>query len=501
MTPTPGDKSDLLFKRLLIIWLLVYFIITVVIELIPYTPKVIIRSVKPQRVVKLLQLPVKEPPISEKQKRLEEEKKRLAEEERRRQEQKKIEEEKKRLAEERRLKEEQKKMEAERRKIEEEKRREEEKRLAEEKKKLDEEKQKLREQERKEEEKRLAEEKKRLEEEKKIAEEQKRIEDQKRLEEERKIAEEKRRVEEEKRAAEEQRRIQEQKRVEEERKIAEEKQRIEEEKRVAEEQRRIQEQKRVEEERKIAEEKQRIEEEKRIAEEQRRIQEQKRVEEERRIAEEKRLAKERDRQIAMSSGLLKTMKDGKKSVDAIVNKEEIQEIVSTPSDRLIQAQQKILPAPASIRDEMKELKGSKGIGDIPQTLAKTQMSGLSGNKELIRIDITYSDNSKTSGEGSLAMHKGRSQESIKDVVTKHRGSLDFIYKKALRNTPTLKGVMIVEFIIAENGDVTSARIVSTTLKDPSFEDQVIKRIQSWKFTPAPNTGDTIVSYPIEFSPL
>ncbi|MBI5096415.1 MAG: TonB family protein [Nitrospirae bacterium] len=99
------------------------------------------------------------------------------------------------------------------------------------------------------------------------------------------------------------------------------------------------------------------------------------------------------------------------------------------------------------------------------------------------------------------VHPRRSQESIKEVVATHRGSLDFIYKKALRNNPTLKGGVIIEFTIAANGDVTGGRIASSTVKDPSFEEQVLKRILTWKFPPLPDSGNTVVSFPIEFSPV
>ena len=459
MIPPSGDRSDVLFKRLLILSLLVYFIFALFIEMIPYTPKIIKSPLRPQRIVKLTEISVKEPKLTDEQKRRQEER---------------------RLAEERRLMEERRRQELEKQRLEEQKRSEEEQR-------------------------RRLEAQKRSEEEKRLADERKHTEEQKRLAEERRAAEEQRRIEEEKRLAEKRQRIEEQKRLEEER-------------RVAEEQRRIEEQKRLDEEKRLAEERQRIEEQKHMEEERRLAEERRRIEEQKRIEEEKRLAKEKNREVAKSSGLLKTMKGGKPADDFIEDK-EISSVLSAPSDKLIQSPQgkpqtagpkertpvqKTIPSLA--KEAEKGLKGSEGIGDVSETLAiKTPSTGLSGERRVADIEIKQIDigegGSGTGEDDTSVVHPRRNQKAIKEVVATHRGSLDFIYKKALRNNPTLKGIVIIEFTIAANGDVTGGRIASSSVKDPSFEEQVLKRILTWKFPPLPDSGNTVVSFPIEFSPL
>ena len=461
MIPPSGDRSDVLFKRLLILSLLVYFIFALFIEMIPYTPKIIKSPLRPQRIVKLTEISVKEPKLTDEQKRRQEER---------------------RLAEERRLMEERRRQELEKQRLEEQKRSEEEQR-------------------------RRLEAQKRSEEEKRLADERKHTEEQKRLAEERRAAEEQRRIEEEKRLAEKRQRIEEQKRLEEER-------------RVAEEQRRIEEQKRLDEEKRLAEERQRIEEQKRMEEERRLAEERRRIEEQKRIEEEKRLAKEKNREVAKSSGLLKTMKGGKPADDFIEDK-EISSVLSAPSDKLIQSPQgkpqtagpkeRTLvqkTVPSSAKEAEKGLKGSEGIGDISETLAiKTPASNLSEERHIADIEIKQVDiggeagGSGTGEDDTSVVHPRRNQKAIKEVVATHRGSLDFIYKKALRNNPTLKGIVIIEFTIAANGDVTGGRIASSSVKDPSLEEQVLKRILTWKFPPLPDSGNTVVSFPIEFSPL
>ncbi len=461
MIPPSGDKSDVLFKRVLIASLLTYFILALVIEMIPYTREVKRGVLKPQRIVKLIEIPLKEPQLSD--------------------EQKKRQEEERRLAEERRLKEERRRQELKRQKTEEQKHREEEKRLVEERKRTEDQKKK------EEEEKRLTEERQQKEEHKKQELEKQKAEEQKRQEEERRLAEERRLREEKKRQETEQREAEEKKRMEEEQQRIEKQRRQEEEQRLAEEQKRIAEQKRLEEEKRIAEERRRIE-------------------------EEKRLAKEKNREVAMSSGLLKTTKGGKKSLDTVVSNEEISSAVTTPSDKLIQTPLgKTQTAPPSPKGVERPLKGSEGIGDVSGTLAKTDTGGFSGKRGVAGIEVKHIDMNETrsstsgknenTGGGDTDIYKPRSKESIKEEIVKNKGGLDFIYKKALRNNLTLKGVVVIEFTIAANGDVTGARIVSSTVKDPSFEDQVLKRIQSWRFPPLPESGNTVVTYPIEFSPV
>lgn len=122
-------------------------------------------------------------------------------------------------------------------------------------------------------------------------------------------------------------------------------------------------------------------------------------------------------------------------------------------------------------------------------------------QEIAIQKIDLDEDNKTSIGADSPVYGKRSSDSIKEVVSAQRGSIDFLFKKALRSNPTLKGTMVVEFTIAENGDVTGGRIVSSTIKEPSFEDQVLKRILTWKFPPQSNSGNTVVFYPVEFSSM
>lgn len=284
-----------------------------------------------------------------------------------------------------------------------------------------------------------------------------------------------------------------------EQKLAEEKKRKEEEERKRQEmeKRRAEEQRRLEEEQWKAEEKIRLQEERRLAEEKRRLE------------EEKRLAKERNREAAMRSGLLKAMKGEKRAVDKIVSNAEIHSAVSIPSGKLITAPPGKTggagppgpPGPNAQTSVRKIVKGSEGIGDVSKTLTKEQLSGLSGQKSRTGIQTSSIKGDAAPPPFSQGAQRERSQASVKEVVNSHRGGLDFIYKKALRDNPILKGTIVIELTIAANGDVIDGHVASSTMKDPGFENQVLKRILTWKFPPYPDSGNTVVSFPIEFSPV
>lgn len=110
--------------------------------------------------------------------------------------------------------------------------------------------------------------------------------------------------------------------------------------------------------------------------------------------------------------------------------------------------------------------------------------------------VSYSQTA-TGGEGK-GLYKPRSRESIKEVLASFNGSIAFLYRKALRDNPALNGTITVEFTIESSGKVINARIVSSTIHDEDFEQQVLKCIQAWRFLSFPKSGTTVIKYPLCF---
>jgi protein TonB len=131
------------------------------------------------------------------------------------------------------------------------------------------------------------------------------------------------------------------------------------------------------------------------------------------------------------------------------------------------------------------------------------ISQLGGKVEGIRL----SDKQTTAVENPIQLKDtegktvGRPYESVAAVVDGLKGWIRFIYNKALRDDPNLKGVVTLEFTITKEGDVTNVSVASTTLHYPQIEDALVKRFKLLKFPATSKGGSVTVVYPITFSPL
>ena len=106
------------------------------------------------------------------------------------------------------------------------------------------------------------------------------------------------------------------------------------------------------------------------------------------------------------------------------------------------------------------------------------------------------------GPGTRAGGSGkasRGSEEIALVFTRNKGAIDAMYARALRDNPALQGKVVLEITIAPSGDITTARIVSSELKDPEFEAKLLARIRLFKFE-AKDVATLTATKPIDFFP-
>jgi len=221
-------------------------------------------------------------------------------------------------------------------------------------------------------------------------------------------------------------------------------------------------------------------------------------------------------EVAMNSGLLKLLKQpsSKAGTDTVPEKKlnkvfsDIKGLNEAPKTAL---GSNIHAAPTE----------SKGIDEIVNKLEKSiQSSKATGGVDALSgsggINPTLGDIRNDIGGGSLTEHKTtavespfqikgyengnspRSYESIAQVVDSYKSGISFLYNKSLRENPTLRGTVTVEFMIAAGGDVLDCRVTSSSMKNPPFEEALVKRILQWKF-PAVPAGDVTITYPIVFS--
>jgi len=194
----------------------------------------------------------------------------------------------------------------------------------------------------------------------------------------------------------------------------------------------------------------------------------------------------RNRQVAMRSGLLKLL--AKKPASTLSSSEKLlhggtlKSVTSTNYG-------------SGLLGSGSDTAGSGGIDDL--------IGELGGKVEGVRL----AEKQNAAVENPIQLKDtqgktvGRPYESVAAVVDGLKGWIRFIYNKALREDPDLKGVVTLEFTITKDGDVINVSVASTTLKYPPIEEALVKRFKLLKFPAAPKSGSVTVVYPVTFSPL
>jgi len=99
-----------------------------------------------------------------------------------------------------------------------------------------------------------------------------------------------------------------------------------------------------------------------------------------------------------------------------------------------------------------------------------------------------------SGKGSL------DKETFRAEIRTHGPEVQSCYQPELDKNQKLSGRVVVQFTIAESGDVTASVLQQTTMNNKAVENCVVGVVRCWKFPPAPGNGIVILSYPFVFTP-
>jgi hypothetical protein len=96
----------------------------------------------------------------------------------------------------------------------------------------------------------------------------------------------------------------------------------------------------------------------------------------------------------------------------------------------------------------------------------------------------------------------RTTEVIAKIIKEQRQPVRDCYDKAQKDLPSLKGDMVIFFILDPEGKVKKIELnqQASTLKAPAVVDCAIKVIQSLNFPPSSRGMETTVNYPYNFNP-
>lgn len=93
----------------------------------------------------------------------------------------------------------------------------------------------------------------------------------------------------------------------------------------------------------------------------------------------------------------------------------------------------------------------------------------------------------------------RTNEELKLVFDRNKGSIYTLYNRALRQDSTLQGKVVVKLTIAPTGQVIDCQLVSSELRSPELERKLLVRIKQFDFG-ARNVETMVVTWPIDFLP-
>ncbi len=98
----------------------------------------------------------------------------------------------------------------------------------------------------------------------------------------------------------------------------------------------------------------------------------------------------------------------------------------------------------------------------------------------------------------MTLSGGLSREAVVETVRQHLPEVEKCYEIALQRDPSLKGGMILKFVLDAKGTVQKVQIISSEMASTDLEACLKERLKAWKF-PSLTEGNTAeVTYPFTF---
>jgi len=89
-------------------------------------------------------------------------------------------------------------------------------------------------------------------------------------------------------------------------------------------------------------------------------------------------------------------------------------------------------------------------------------------------------------------------EDVHAVIHEHLSPIRGCYQEQLTRNPNLYGKVVVKFVIAKDGSVSSAKINSTSMNNPLVESCLCQEFMTMRFTRPVGGGIAVVTYPFVF---
>ncbi len=145
--------------------------------------------------------------------------------------------------------------------------------------------------------------------------------------------------------------------------------------------------------------------------------------------------------------------------------------------------------------------GSTSGGINTSRLSRNTGGAALSGRETTKVSGPVANLGKGDGSGTgSGSSSGRSDESVRKVFDRNKGSIFSIYNRALRKDPALQGKVTIKLVIEPSGAVSSVKLVSSELNNPGLESKLIARIKLVNFG-AEDVSRTTVNYSFDFLPF
>jgi TonB family protein len=137
---------------------------------------------------------------------------------------------------------------------------------------------------------------------------------------------------------------------------------------------------------------------------------------------------------------------------------------------------------------------TSGIGDMVKGLASAK-ANLGSKMGVANLEAP------TPTDRSAKFTGNRSPSDVAAFVARKQATVSLLYEERLKSNPSLEGKITVVMVIEEDGTVSSASILrsETSLDDPDFTEELLRRIKRWIFPPS-SGGPVEMKSPFVFRP-
>jgi hypothetical protein len=97
--------------------------------------------------------------------------------------------------------------------------------------------------------------------------------------------------------------------------------------------------------------------------------------------------------------------------------------------------------------------------------------------------------------GTAEVRGSLDKEIIRRIIRRHINEVKFCYERELVKNSNLVGRVMIQFMIAANGNVATSAVQASTVNNPPVEQCIAQAVRRWEFPKPQGGGIVMVSYP------